>query len=80
MLFFTSGGSDSLYQLEIKSMINKMRVAGVRESDDAELQNRIKELTDKNAGLTRILEEKDSEIADLSSRLKQCELCVRIRK
>ena len=33
------------YQLEIKSMINKMRVAGVRESDDAELQNRIKELS-----------------------------------
>jgi predicted RNase H-like nuclease (RuvC/YqgF family) len=61
------------YQLEIKSMINKMRVAGVRESDDAELQNRIKELTDKNAGLTRILEEKDSEIADLSSRLNEAQ-------
>ncbi|MDE6118567.1 MAG: hypothetical protein K2F82_01745 [Muribaculaceae bacterium] len=68
------------YQLEVQSLVNKLRVADVRESDEAELRAEIerlgaevRSLAQDNARLKDDVESKDREINELSARINEME-------
>lgn len=68
------------YQLEIKSLLNKLRAAEVRESDEEALQHRIDELQAEmkamhaaNTDLKAEIDAKDQEIGELTSKISELE-------
>lgn len=68
------------YQLEVQSLVNKLRVADVRESDEASLRAEmerlraeIKALADENARLKDDVDSKDHEINELSAKINEIE-------
>lgn len=68
------------YQLEVQSLVNKLRVADVRESDEAELRAEIerlgaevRSLTQDNARLKDDVDSKEREINELSARINELE-------
>lgn len=68
------------YQLQIRELVNKLKVADVREGDDAELRaeidrlrGEIKQLNADNAALRSDLEAKDTEINELTAKINELE-------
>lgn len=61
------------YQLEIKSLLNKVRVSEVKDADDTELRARIEELTRENNKLKADMVNKEQEINELTAKINELE-------